>query len=143
MLKFGGEPVSPEEAEPALEEFAASARTGRGNLVPFGYDDMRSKPKPGAKRKSKPEPTTFKLRISGNCLSGTVEDGEVVWFDVNLEREPVCLVFAVKDEHEGHIKRLIWHEGEMWLESDDGWSAPVDEHWRLVARAFTAQRRLL
>lgn len=149
MLKFGAEPVPEEEAQALLddflEEFTASARTGIGNLIPYGYDEVRArpKPKPKGKRTPKPEPTTFKVRISGNCLRDTVGDGEIVVFDTLLAREPVCLVFAVLDDHQGHIKRLIERDGAPWLESDDGWSAPLDEHWRLVARAFTAQRRLL
>lgn len=149
MLKFGAEVVPEEEAQSALddflEEFTASARTGRGNLIPQNYDEVRARPKPAArgKRKPKPEPTTFKLRVSGDCLKETVADGEIVLFDTTLAREPVALVFAVKDEHEGHIKRLVARGESWWLESDDGWSAPLDEHWRLVARAFTAQRRLL
>lgn len=140
MLRFGADAVPEEEAQSALEDFAATALHGRDYLIPQNYDDMR---RPPAKRKPKPEPTTFKLRISGNCLSGDVEDGEVVWFDTALPREPVCLVFAVKDDHEAHIKRLVERDGIPWLESNDGWGEPVDEHWRLVARAFNAQRRLL
>jgi transcriptional regulator with XRE-family HTH domain len=141
LLRFGAEVVPDEEAVAALEDFQASARTGRGNLIPQNYDDMR--PRPKGKRAPKPEPSTFKLRISGHCLHGTVEDGEVVWFDTLLSREPPALVFAVKDDHEAHIKRLVRRDGALWLESNDGWSALVDEHWRIGARAFNAQRRLL
>jgi transcriptional regulator with XRE-family HTH domain len=140
LLRFGATIVPDEEAEPALDEFAASARTGRGNLIPQNYDDMR--PERKGKRKPKPEPTTFKLRVSGNCMGETVKDGEVVWFDTTLPREPVALVFAVRDDHEAHIKRLIWRDGAKWLESDDGWSVPLDESWRVLAVGFTAQRAL-
>jgi len=141
LLRFGAEVVPDDEAAAALEEFQVSARHGRGNLIPQNYDDMR--PRLKGKRQPKPEPTTFKLRVSGHCLHGTVEDGEVVWFDTLLSREPPAIVFAVKDEHEAHIKRLVARDGALWLESNDGWSALVDEHWRIGARAFNAQRRLL
>jgi len=141
LLRFGAEVVPDDEAAAALEEFQVSARHGRGNLIPQNYDDMR--PRPTGKRTPRPEPTTFKLRVSGHCLHGTVEDGEVVWFDTLLSREPPAIVFAVKDEHEAHIKRLVARDGALWLESNDGWSALVDEHWRIGARAFNAQRRLL
>lgn len=141
LLRFGAEPVPDEEAAAALEEFAASARRGRGNLIPQNYDDMRRTPV--GKRRAKPEPTTFRLRVSGNCMADTVADGDIVWFDTLLSREPPALVLAVRDEHEAHIKRLVERDGALWLEADDGWSAPLDEHWRICARAFSAQRRLL
>lgn len=140
MLRFGAEVVPAEEAAQLLEEFAASARTGRGNLIPQNYDDMRRKP--AAKRTPPPDPTSFRLRISGDCLRDSVADGEIVVFDTQLPRELRRLVFAVRDEHEAHIKRLVERDGVLWLESDDGWAEPVDEHWRIVAVAYTAQRRL-
>jgi len=137
LLRFGAVPVPDEDLDPTTEEFAASALHGRGNLIPQNYDDMRRKRKPKAK---KPEPHVFKVRISGNCMSKTVQDGEVVWFDTWLPKEPPALVLAVKDEHESHVKRLVLRDGEPWLESDDGWATRVDEHWRIAAVAFTAQR---
>lgn len=139
MLRLGYEPVEDHDLPPEIEDFALSALRGRGNLIPQNYDDMRPKRKPKQKRA---EPRVFRVRISGDCMHKTVHDGEIVWFDTELPREPVALVMAVKDEHEGHIKRLVWRDGERWLESDDGWATRVDEHWRITAVGFTAQRML-
>ena len=139
LVQLGAEAVVEADAPP-IEEFVASARTGRGNLIPQNYDEMRRR---RTKRPAKTEPTIFKLRVSGDCMRDTVRDGEIVWFDTTLPREPVALVFAVRDEHEAHIKRLVRRSGALWLEADDGWAAPVDEHWRILARAYTAQRGLL
>lgn len=136
---LGFEPVSDEDLGRGIEEFAVSALRGRGNLIPQNYDDMRPKKKP---RNKKAPPHIFRARISGNCLHKTVQDGEVVWFDTELPREPVALVLAVRDDHEAHIKRLVTRDGALWLESDDGWAAPIDEHWRIAAVGFTAQRAL-
>ena len=141
LLQIGAEPVAEDEAGGFIEDFAASARHGRDNLIPQNYDDMRRRER--GKRRARPEPTIFRLRVSGNCMARTVADGDIVWFDTTLPREPIALVLAVRDEHEAHIKRLVERDGVPWLESDDGWAAPVDEHWRLLARAFTLQRRLL
>lgn len=140
VLRFGGTPVTEEELTPEIEEFAASALRGKGNLIPQNYDDMRRKPQP---RKKKPEAHIFKVRISGDCMRETVQDGEIVWFDTWLPREAPALVMAVKDDHESHVKRLVMRDGEPWLESDDGWSTPLDEHWRVTAVAFTAQRAII
>lgn len=141
LLKIGAEPFSGDDTV-APEDFAASARTGQGNLIPQNYDDMR--PKRGKQpRKPKPDPHIFKLRISGGCMKDTVKDGEIVWFDTWLPREPIALVLAVRDEHEAHIKRLVDRSGERWLEADDGWNEQVDERWRILAVAFTAQRNLI
>lgn len=139
LLRVGAEPATPEELA-VVEEFAVSARRGDGNLVPQGYDDMRPRRGP---RRPKPEPQIVKLRVSGSCMEPEVHDGEIVWFDRTLPCEPVAIVLAVRDEHEAHIKRLVTRDGAPWLESADGWAAPVDDRWRLLARAFTAQRRLL
>jgi len=141
LARFGAEPVADDDAL-TDEEFAASARIGRGNLIPQNYDEMRGR-KTKIPRKPKPEPHIFKLRISGSCMQNTIQDGEVVYFDTWLPREPVAIVLAVKDDHEAHVKRLIGRDGRHWLESDDGWRAPVDDHWRILAVAFTAQRNLI
>ncbi len=50
QLRFGGEPIPEDEAQPVLEEFTATALHGHGNLIPFGYDDARPKRKPAGKR---------------------------------------------------------------------------------------------
>ncbi len=139
LSRIGAEPVM-DDGTVLIEEFAGSLRTGRGNLIPQNYDEMT--PRRG-KRQLKTEPHIFKLRVSGKCMGKTLRDGEVVWFDTWLPREPVALVLAVLDDHEAHVKRLISRDGGHWLESDDGWAAPVDEHWRVLAVAFTAQRSLL
>lgn len=141
LIQIGAEPFSGDDTV-SIEDFAASARTGKDNLIPQNFDEMR--PKRGKQpRKPKPEPHIFKLRISGNCMKDTVRDGEIVWFDTWLPREPVALVLAVRDEHEAHIKRLVDRTGQRWLEADDGWAEPVDERWRILAVAFTAQRNLI
>ncbi len=141
LIQIGAEPFSGDDTL-SIEDFAASARTGKDNLIPQNFDDMR--PKRGKQpRKPKPDPHIFKLRISGSCMKNTVKDGEIVWFDTWLPREPVALVLAVRDEHEAHIKRLVDRSGEHWLEADDGWTEQVDERWRILAVAFTAQRNLI
>lgn len=137
LAALGFEYVSDEDLDPVIEEFAASALRGKNNLIPQNYDDVRRRRKP---REKKPEPHIFKVRISGDCMSNTVRDGEIVWFDTWLPREAPALVMAVRDEHEAHVKRLVRRGDELWLESDDGWSTQVDEHWRITAVAFSAQR---
>lgn len=140
LLRIGAEPVPDDDLDATTEEFAASALHGHGNLIPQNYDEMRPQRKP---RQKKGQPVVFKLRISGDCMAPTVRDGEVVWFDTRLPREPVALVVAVRHDHEAHVKRLVWRDTERWLESEDGWAVPVDDSWRILAVGFSAQRRLL
>lgn len=139
LAALGFEPVADDELRATVEEFAASALRGRGNLIPQNYDEMRPK-RPA--RKKRPPPHVFKVRISGDCMRDTVRDGEVVYFDTELPKEPVALVLAIRDDHEAHVKRLVRRDGVLWLESDDGWATPVDDRWRIAAVGFAAQRLL-
>jgi transcriptional regulator with XRE-family HTH domain len=141
LRKVGAEPVSDDLV--ILEEFAMSAANGRGNLIPQNYDDMRElRRKAKARRGPNKEQTIYILRVSGTCMTGTLNDGDMVWLDTTLDRTPPAIVLAVKGEHEAHIKRLVEHNGKRYLEADDGWSAPLDDDWRIVARAYKVQRAL-
>jgi len=139
LLRLGATPVV-EDGAPIIEEFSGTARTGQNFQVPQDYDDLI--PRPKKSRKPAAVPHRYWLRVSGDCMATAINDGDVLLIDTKLPRVPVEIVVALRDEHEAHVKRLVERDGVQWLESNDGWSAPLDDHWRLLGVATVGQYRL-
>jgi len=96
------------EALPVL----GGASAGRGRSID---DEVLWKPK----RRRRLPGNRFAVEVRGDCLSPTINDGDMIVVDPDVSRRPGQLV-AVRSDGEHHVKRLVSMTDGLVLESNEG-----------------------